>query len=56
MRCEFGQGVREWAQDFWNEILFPFFVTAGLLLPLILVVGVFLVWDEQRQAEWGVIT
>ncbi len=24
MRCEFGQGVREWAQDFWNEILFPF--------------------------------
>ncbi len=25
MRCEFGQGVREWAQDFWNEILFPFF-------------------------------
>ncbi|STV26580.1 Uncharacterised protein [Klebsiella pneumoniae] len=56
MRCEFGQGVREWAQDFWNEILFPFFVTAGLLLPLILVVGVFLVWDEQRQAERGVIT
>lgn len=53
MRCEFGQGVREWAQDFWNEILFPFFVTAGLLLPLILVVGVFLVWDEQRQAERG---
>lgn len=53
MRCEFGQGVRDWAQDFWNEILFPFFVTAGLLLPLILVVGVFLVWDEQRQAEWG---
>lgn len=55
MRCEFGQGVREWAQDFWNEILFPFFVTAGLLLPLILVVGVFLVWDEQRQAEWGAL-
>ncbi|MFF0901102.1 hypothetical protein [Proteus mirabilis] len=53
MRGDFGQGVREWAQDFWHEILFPFFVTAGLLFPLILVVGAFLVWDEQRQAERG---
>ncbi len=41
MRCEFGQGVREWAQDFGMKFCF-LFVTAGLLwLPLILACGRF---------------
>lgn len=47
MRCEFGQGVREWVAFLMHDILYPFFTTAFLLLPLILIVGAFLIWVEQ---------
>ncbi len=59
MRCEFGQGVREWVTFLMHDILYLFFTTAFLLLPLILIVGAFLIWaeqDSQHQAEQGVIT
>ncbi|EPR5528135.1 TPA: hypothetical protein SMP82_000082 [Proteus mirabilis] len=56
MKCESGAGVREWVTFLKNEILYPFFTTATILLPLILIVGAFLIWaeqDSQHQAERG---
>ncbi|MFS8164636.1 MULTISPECIES: hypothetical protein [Enterobacterales] len=56
MKCESGAGGWEWVTFLKNEILYPFFTTATILLPLILIVGAFLIWAEQdsrHQAEQG---
>ncbi len=53
MRYQFRQGLKEWVQDFWYDVLFPFLVAAGLLFLLILIVGSGVAWNEQNLAERG---
>lgn len=57
MRRGFVQGVREWAQDFWHDILFPLVMSAGFLCAVGYFswpyLSQFLAWGEQHLVERG---